>query len=359
MRARMSTLAGAILATALVLGSAACGSRVSPEGPSAAEPVTVAEQAQIGPLPPLIRIGPPETPDAAALVVAPTQQAPASTDPVEQAPVAQSRPEPPALESEPAPEPKPLATPPLRPDGRPGPVADRTPARFAAPADRYALLIGVENYRPPTHDTVAGADDVALIRQALLSAGWLAGNIRILTDEQATGDAIRSGMNWLQARSVAGKTFSFFHYSGHVKQFGNQHETLWPIDRDWVDDRELATQMAQVRGRMWIDISGCEAGSFLPGLNSRRVLFTGSSQATEKSYEHPGWQTSVWTGLLFRTAPARADADNDGRVVMGEALRYARHFAPIVTAEQDPHGPQHPVIAGDTVLGWTLSRPPA
>lgn len=241
----------------------------------------------------------------------------------------------------------------------PGPFPDKVPTSFAAPADRYAFLVGVQDYRSPTHDTIASVADVVLIRDRLLAAGWLPANIKVVTDAQATGDNVRLGMDWLAARSVAGKTFSFFHYSGHVKQFGGQREALWPVDRDWVRDTEVTARLSRLKGRTWIDIAGCEAASFQAGLPSSTVLFTSSSKATEKSYEHPDWNSSVWTGLLFRTAAARADADKDGTVVMGEALRYSQYYAQRVTLLQKPHGRQTPQIAGDDVLGWTLDNPPA
>jgi len=80
---------------------------------------------------------------------------------------------------------------------------------------------------------------------------------------------------------------------------------------------------------MWVDIAGCEAASFLPGLPSGRVLFTGSSKATEKSYEYPDWGMSVWTGLLFDQGLRLGKADTDGnkRATIGEALRYSQYYA--------------------------------
>ena len=64
----------------------------------------------------------------------------------------------------------------------PGPQVDRRPDRVAAPADRYAFLAGITDYRPPTKDTIGSANDVVLLRESLLAAGWLPGNIRAVTD---------------------------------------------------------------------------------------------------------------------------------------------------------------------------------
>jgi hypothetical protein len=242
----------------------------------------------------------------------------------------------------------------------PGPQHDPRPARTAAPADRYAFLVGVQDYRRPTTDTIGSVKDVRFIESMLVAHGWRAENIRVITDGQVTGRAIRDGMAWLASVGRPG-TFTLFHYSGHVKQHGRQVESLWPVDRDFVRDREVATLLNRVQGRLWVDIAGCEAASFLDGLPSARVLFSGSSKATEKSYEYPPWGMSVWTGLLFDLAlrQGQADADGDGRTTMGEALRYSQYYAQAITLGQRPHGRQTPQLAGAPDLGWTLADPPA
>ena len=266
--------------------------------------------------------------------------------------------EPPAPEAEPV---VALEKPPEQPRPQPpGPQVDARPAAVAPPERRYAFLAGVTDYRPPTVDTVGGAADVVFLRQLLLDSGWRPENIRVVTDGEVTGQALRDGMAWLAGKGQPG-TFSFFHFSGHVKQLGGGTEALWPVDRDWVRDREVTAALSQVRGRMWVDIAGCEAGSFLPGLPNDRVLVSASSTAVEKSYEHPDWGMSVWTHLLAErgTAQLGADADGDGRVTIGEALRYATHYAQVVTWSQRPHGRQTPQVEGDPVRGWTLADPPA
>ena len=243
----------------------------------------------------------------------------------------------------------------------PGVVADVAPAHVAAAANRYALLVGVTNYHAPTHDTIGAANDVQAINTRLLQQGWLAQNIRVLVDEEATATAVRSGMAWLAAASVQGQTFSLFHYSGHVRQLGGLHAALWPVDDSFIPDVEVAAALGQIRGKAWIDVAGCEAGAFLPGLATRDILVSASSMATEKSYEYPPWLLSVWSGLVFKAGigDAAADADHSGIVTIGEALRYAAYYAQVITYNQQQHGRQTPQIAGDPVRGWTLSNPPA
>lgn len=241
----------------------------------------------------------------------------------------------------------------------PGPQYDPPPARTAAPQDRYAFLVGVTDYRAPTHDTIGAANDVRLIAGLLEQRGWLPQNIRVVTDGQATGAAVRSGLAWLAGKSTPG-TFTLFHYSGHVKQSGST-EKLWPVDRSFVPDSEVASILSRGTGKLWVDIAGCEAGGFMGSLPSSRVLFSGSSTSAQKSYEYPAWGESVWAGLLFDIGMGQggADADKDGRVTAGEGLRYATYYAQAITRGQRPYGPQTPQVAGDEVRGWTLDAPPA
>ena len=242
----------------------------------------------------------------------------------------------------------------------PGAQVDKRPAVVASPDQRYALLVGISDYRSPTVDTIGSAASVRLFRAMLLEAGWLPQNVHVLIDRQVTGDAVRAQLRWLADRSKPG-TFTLFHYSGHVKQRGGGREALWPVDRDFVDDLVVERLLSRGTGRMWVDIAGCEAGSFAGDLPGDRVLFTGSSKGTEKAYEYPPWGLSVWTGLLLDQGTRRrgADADGDRRVTIGEATRYATYYAQGITLTQKPYGRQTPVTLGDPERGWTLSDPPA
>jgi hypothetical protein len=241
----------------------------------------------------------------------------------------------------------------------PGPQRDQVPTKFAAPADRWALLVGITKYRKPTHDTLAGANDVAFIHAYLLSAGWRADHIKVLTNQNANGANMRAGLKWLAAHSKPG-TFSLFHYSGHVKQEGG-HEKLWPYDRKFISDTELASVLRPTTGKLWVDIAGCEAAGFIENLPSWRVLVSTSSKRTQKSYEHPDWRESVWVGLMWDAGmnQRQADADGNGIVTIGESLRFATYWAQVVTYYQRPHGRQTPQVAGMAVRGWTLADPPA
>lgn len=237
----------------------------------------------------------------------------------------------------------------------------------AAPqaAERWALVVGIGDYAGRTVDTHGGLGDARDLRRALLESGWPASHIVELTERHATAAAIREGLEWLARRSSP-DSFSVFHFSGHVKQLrgdrdgdGEQlDEYLWAADNRFIVDRELTQRLRSVRGRVWVDIAGCEAAGFDDGLSGPRHLFTASSREQEKSYEVPEWRNSVFTGLLVDQGMLRRSAaGEDGRVSIQDAFRFAAERAPKMTARQRT-GPQHPVLRGGGGAEWFLGDPP-
>jgi hypothetical protein len=238
----------------------------------------------------------------------------------------------------------------------------------AAPAveQRWAVLVGINDYAGRTHDTYGGVGDVRVLRKALVDAGWPESHIIELTDAHASAASIRDALRWLSAQATP-DSMSVFHYSGHVKQLGGDpdrdgealDEHLWSSDNRFISDGELAGSLRQVQGRVWVDIAGCEAAGFDDGLSGPRHLFTASSLEHEKSYENPQWGTSVFTGLLVDRGLVRgaAPADPDGRISIQSAFAYAADQAPTITSRQSD-GPQHPFLAGGDGAKWFLAAPP-
>lgn len=226
------------------------------------------------------------------------------------------------------------------------PVAPAT----ISPNNRWAVLVGIQDYAGTTHSTFGSRGDVSAVRTALLRSGWRSDHILTLVDGQATADNLIWAMSWLADRSGPG-TFSLFHYSGHVCiasrgpcPAGNTY--LWSYDNRFIPETTVGSVLRRVQGRAWFDFAGCEAAAFDVGLHSAKRLFTGSSQAHETSYEQPEWNQSVWTGLVFDQAFLRGDAGpGPGRATIGQMVAYGTAQAPRVTANQ-PAGAQHPYVAG-------------
>lgn len=218
------------------------------------------------------------------------------------------------------------------------------------PADRWAVLIGIQDYAGNTHSTYGARGDVSAARTALLRSGWRSDHIVTLIDGQASAQGVLNAMSWLADRSGP-RTFSLFHFSGHVciasrGPCPSGHTWLWSYDNRFISEATVGSVLGRVQGRAWFDFAGCESGAFDAGLHSAKRLFTGSSQPSETSYEQPDWNESVWGGLVWDQAFLKGGAGAaPNRATIGQMTAYGKAQAPRVTANQ-PAGPQHPVVVG-------------
>jgi glycosylphosphatidylinositol transamidase (GPIT) subunit GPI8 len=227
--------------------------------------------------------------------------------------------------------------------------------------NRWAVIVGVDHFQGRTHSNVGAVGDARTFTKVLTERGWDPQHVVLLTDGDATQANIRAAFGWL-AQHASDRSFSVFHYSGHVHQQsidGALHQQLWPHDNQFITDREFADAMRSVPGHIWIDVAGCEAGGFDDGVAAPNRLFTASSQVNEKSYENPSWHESVFTGMQVDQAIEQRMADNnhDGYVSINEAFGFAAAQAPQMTAHQSA-GPQHPYTRGGDGTEWTLESPP-
>jgi hypothetical protein len=244
---------------------------------------------------------------------------------------------------------------------RPAPFSNLA-APGAAP-NVWAVVIGIQQYQGRTHPTLGGEGDANAFMQMLGNDHWPADHILELVDGQATAGNMRQAMQWLVQHSGP-NTLTLFHYSGHVcisstGPCGANHMYLWSVDNQFISDDEVGNNLRGLQGDAWVDIAGCEAAAFDKGISSDRHLFTGSSQANEKSYEHPDWHESVWTGLAVDQGMLQGQADSNGdhKVTVMEAVRWAQPRA-VDTTQGQANGPQHPVINGGHDMDLAAAVPP-
>ena len=93
---------------------------------------------------------------------------------------------------------------------------------FAPPAhsqpkaggDRWALLVGVAEYRRSEFSLLGPVNDIAHMKQMLLQRGFAPDHIRVCRDKDATRQGILQGWDWLQTHVRPGD-MALFYYSGH------------------------------------------------------------------------------------------------------------------------------------------------
>lgn len=245
------------------------------------------------------------------------------------------------------------------------------PAQWAAarsdsdPAsNHWALLIGINDYAPPTRDNIGSYQDAVALRTHLLSLGWRSDHILLVGNRDATVPRIVQGIRWLASKTDA-ESVAVFHYSGHEKPARRDVDgdgeardvAIWAADNRLLVDGDLGRELGRVRAaRMWINLAVCRAGGFDdPGMAGPGRLITYSSPERELSYEDPSVRHSVfgYYSIAEGMRQRLADSDGDGLVTVEEAFAYAR---PNVIDRTG--GRQHPVMV-DEAGGELSLKPPA
>ncbi len=124
---------------------------------------------------------------------------------------------------------------------------------------RRAFLVGLNRYPDPRNNLKGCVNDVLLMAKTLREQYGFSGpsDIRLLTDERATTDNIRKGLEWLVGNAAAGDSL-VFHYSGHGTQVRDVHgdelsdnldEIICPYDLDW-DHPFTDDDLAVICGRI-------------------------------------------------------------------------------------------------------------
>jgi metacaspase-1 len=109
-----------------------------------------------------------------------------------------------------------------------------------------ALLVGINAY--PGNELQGCVNDVTDMAEFLVShCGFDESDIRLVTDDRATTEAILERLNWLLDGVKSGDRI-VFHYSGHGAQFpfrdakGNVtrvDECICPVDFDWTEQHAI------------------------------------------------------------------------------------------------------------------------
>ncbi|GIW26358.1 caspase family protein [Meiothermus sp.] len=242
--------------------------------------------------------------------------------------------------------------------------------------ETYALLIGINNYRPypetPSLPPLSYAEsDARKMAQALRDPhkGQVR-KVRILLDTEASKTAIEAELRDLARRLGVSDTL-IVYYSGHGMPSRTGQATLMPSDAKINDEetwlpldrvQELVRQAGQGRGRLILIVDACFSGQSLPGSRSFAIpgrkdfakpqppdlsganVLLASSADTQPSWEDAELGGGVFTTYLLEAISGKADANGDGYVTIGEAYRYAA--VQVEAFSQRKGTPQTPKLYG-------------
>jgi hypothetical protein len=106
---------------------------------------------------------------------------------------------------------KPPGTPGYGPPGKPPKEPEPEPDPNT---DKWAVIIGISDYRGKRNDLAYCDDDAVDMYNYLIAQGYPEGNIKLLLDRDAKAERIMNAIDWLNSWEGIGSEVVFF-YSGH------------------------------------------------------------------------------------------------------------------------------------------------
>ena len=206
--------------------------------------------------------------------------------------------------------------------------------------DRWAVIVGVEHYQNRDRAWFA-ANDAYDMKNVLINHGWNPNHIELLIDNEATEDAIRSKIQWMDDMDD-GDDICLFFFSGH-----GGHGVVCTYEGT-LSGRELDRELDKLGSDgIAVIFDTCYSGSMESWLaQSGRVILM-SSKSNEYSWPYGGEiQNGIFVYFLVEGLEGNADVNNDKVVSAEEAFYYAE--AKTIEFEENnppPEGAiQHPQI---------------
>jgi len=209
----------------------------------------------------------------------------------------------------------------------------------AAPTTRlYVLAIGVGNYADKSlalQFPAKDAHDFAEVMAGQKGRLYSDVNIRVLSDEQASKDAILNGLDWIERQTTQHDVAMIF-LAGHGVNDKNGDYYFLPATVDLEHLRasglpfmEVQKTIRNIAGKTLFFVDSCHAGAVMKGrrgmsdLNgvinelasagNGAVVFAAST-GRQYSLEKPEWQNGAFTKALVEGLRGRADLRHTGRV---------------------------------------------
>jgi hypothetical protein len=197
--------------------------------------------------------------------------------------------------------------PPGKPDkpGKPGDGDDEDPS-----VDKWAVVIGIADYQGRMNDLMYTDDDAVDMYNYLLSKGYPKGNIKLLLNKKAKGDAIYAAIDWM-AQWEGSNSECVFFYSGH----GSTYEGDYDGDGEYTDESIICWELKHILDGFLRDafssfesqkiafvFDSCYSGGMddligahTPTTYTGRVVVAACDEE-ELSYDGPDWmQNGVFT----------------------------------------------------------------
>ncbi len=254
---------------------------------------------------------------------------------------------------------------PLFTEKAPVSVTFRTQVRTASSRKRKALLVGVDRYAGAGMDLEGCVNDVFAVSQVMQKRfDYQTGDVRLLTNERATADALRERLEWLLADAVAGD-HRVLYFSGHGARLPSYNalevvdqvdECLVMHDFDWdrpgsafVDDEFAAFYSQLPFGVRFTAIFDCCHGGGMSRSSAARVRgLTPPDDIRHRMLAYQsGWQDRFAAATSDRLARVKREAGplRVGTLGAGLAVRPDRVAYEQARESRGQPGPFMPLLA--------------
>jgi uncharacterized caspase-like protein len=240
------------------------------------------------------------------------------------------------------------------------PAGAGTATARLGPGERWAVVIGIDQYRDPTISSLryASADAEAIFRFLTTRGGVKPANARLLLNQQATQRAIREVLGGFLRQKATRDDEVIIYYAGHGTTEPDQSaeggiaKYLVPWDADPINlfasaipMEEIDRVFGRVAARKILMIQdtcfsgGAGGRTFLAkGLSTRSTTLTDrflqdlsqkegrmiltASDVNQVSQEDPALGHGIFTHYLLEALGGAADLDGDGAVTVREVHLY-------------------------------------
>jgi hypothetical protein len=206
-----------------------------------------------------------------------------------------------------------------------------------AGGNRYAIVIGINNYAGSSSDLQYCVNDAQEFKDALLSIeGWSTIQITYLVDGDASHDRIMSEIATVVGAAQENDEVVFF-YSGHgsVSTYDvdgdgeRKDECIIPVEltsSSWIWDGDLAEAFAECKSkRMMFYFDSCYAGGMIDLAGPNRLICMACGE-NQLSLESSAWQNGQFSYYFVDLGMKQrlANSNGDAYVTFEEAFDYAK-----------------------------------
>jgi hypothetical protein len=235
----------------------------------------------------------------------------------------------------------------------------------------YVLAIGISRYPQATfalNFAAKDAQDVATVLRRQQNRLYREVEVRLLTDAEATRDAVLNGLEWLQ-RQTTNRDVAALFVAGHGVNDANGHYYFLPVNFDQehlkstgVAFTEFKNTLAALMGKTLLFLDTCHAGNVLGGTRRAALDITGvinelasaesgvvvfaASAGQQYSLENDKWGNGAFTKALVEGLSGKADYTKTGRITVTTLDLYLAERVKELT-----QGQQKPVTAKPAAIG--------